>query len=397
MGRPEPIKPKRFTGRGNAVRCKHWSALLVLLVVWLAEPGQQATAAPPLPSLFPSLFEIGAPGLGGKLPRVRVEQGLPPRDQFSVPIPARSWRLMANPAQEPRPGKPRRLAAFLAPEGAEQGLVEVLDLELSSEADAADFSQQLMVSVGYLLQAERLTYTSSGLAFEALGKKPMSQGEPYFLRGGIWRSGRRLYWVWCSAREGAFTRLAPAFALCVAGFKLAHPQPEALVGYWQPRCLADTLCYQGPWDAPQARQAPGTPVVEHVYHLRQGGRLTGTLQVALILPPEADKQTPQQRLQVLLRYLATKGAKINFQSRAVEVRHRKMGGRAFFLSGRGSYQDTPVEIRAFSLAHSPWAALVWLRTLGPEQDRAAWMSNKRTFQIITRSLQAMHQEGGRKK
>ena len=367
--------------------------LLGLALVWLP-----VGAAWPAPSgqLFPALPQVSAQGLGGKLPRVELKQGLSPEEQFALPLPARSWRRLAITGPAPPASSPRRLASFMAPGGADQGLVEVLGLELTAEVDAAEFLKQLMIAAGFGVRVSRPVYTSSGLAYEALGGKNGTGSEAVILRAAIWRSGRRLFTVWCSARQKAFTGLAQAFAVCLAGFKLAQPQPEALVGQWQPRCLENTICYTGPWDPPTERRAPGTPVVEHVYLLGQDKKLSGTLQVALILPPEADKQSPQQRLQVLQRYLATKGGKITFDSKAVEVRHRKVKGRAFYLHGRGTHQDQQVELYAFSLAHSPWAAMVWLRTLGPEHDRDQWMRNKRVFQIVTRSLAAMHPDGVKK-
>lgn len=359
-----------------------WQATTAVFLFLMLVTGSAFAADPT--ALFPPLNEVMAKGLGHKLPRVKIDQDLPPAMVFAVPVPSKDWqRLPPDNATI----NPIQLAAFAAPQGPAAGLVEVLATDLRQEVGKADWLKALMRANGFDVMEDRLALSASGIAFEALGKKQDPKQGEILLRAGVWRSGTVLFTVWCSAKRDAFTKLARDYAVCLAGFKLADPQPVKQVGNWAKHCIANVLCYTGPAEKPQERNAPDYKVLEQVFQLKQGDQLTGSLQVAVILPPEAERKSPEERLKTLQKYLAVNGPKVEFEARGAKVRHQSIKGDAYYIHGIGKKGDAQVELYAVAMQNTMFSAMVWAQTVGPETNLEAWMHNKRVFQLVSKSLE----------
>lgn len=363
------------------------TAVLVLLLLVAGS----AFAADPS-TLFPPLNEVMSKGLGHKLPRVKIDQDLPPAMVFAVPVPAKDWqRLPPDNATI----NPIQLAAFAAPQGPASGLVEVLATELHQEVGAADWLLALMQTNGFKQIDGRRELTASGIAFEALGSKQDPKQGEILVRAGVWRSGTMLFTVWCSAKRDSFTKLARDYAVCLAGFKLADPQPVKLVGDWAKHCIAKVLCYTGPAEKPQERKASGLPIREQYYLFKRNGHETGIMRLSYIEPQRLPGLDAVQRVTLLRKYLNQQGVRLSLEKAAKPSTNRLASrGDVIYLRGKIAGQKPTRDVLAMFMVLPKVASAIWLETVTPGQNIEAFLLNKRVLDIIAASVYPAKRDRG---
>lgn len=352
------------------------SGLLLLLPLVAGADGGEG--------LFPPLNKIMAQGLPHKLPRVKVGLDLPPEMAFAVPVPSKDWQRLPP---DNTTVNPIQLAAFADPKGPAFGMVEVLATELHQEVGAPDWLLALMQTNGFKQIDSRRQLTASGIAFEALGSKQDPKQGEIVLRAGVWRSGTLLFTVWCSAKRDAFTKLAPSYAVCLAGFKLNEPKPVKLVGQWAKHCIANVLCYTGPAEKPLERKATGLPISEHYYLFTRNGHETGSMRLSYIKPQRLPGLDAVQRVTLLKKYLNQHGVRLSREKAAKPSSNRLAHrGDVIYLRGKIAGQKQPRDVLAMFVVLPKIAAAIWLETVTPKQNVEAFLINKRVLDIIAASI-----------
>ncbi len=226
---------------------KPWLPGLAWLVVlaWLGAAPAWALEAAEVAAWFPGPAELAA-GAPSPAP-VTVAGGppLPAKLRFSLPLPGADWLRLGDVARPAGPGEGEgaggvftlRLAGFCAPDGPDQGRVEVFAHLLRREVNPAEWLVALLTRAGHVVLATRQTGSAAGPRFEALaalapraerGGPPV----PLLVRAAVLRSGDTLWVVRCLARQPAFARLARGFAAVTLGFRPEDAREDFLAGAW---------------------------------------------------------------------------------------------------------------------------------------------------------------------
>ncbi len=358
---------------------------IILLLAGLAAPaGAQPPRQDPYAVLFPSALDLGRHQFARPPLQVEVAENLPPEFRCQVAIPGADWRQVP-----PRfgSGGAQRLAGFVSPRGINGGVVEVLTHELAVEVNPLDWLLAVMIKAGATILKTRPGWGAAGRTYEVLAILPKCQeGSVRLVRAAVYRSGKRLFIVRCLARERDFATLTFYFAAATLLFMPQPLAPEELVGNWAPFCLPAGLCFLGPGRGRARVPWPGRAVQEAGYDLSLGGKVTGTLHVKAILPPELASATCDQRIKILKASLKKRGVSVKWQGGGVQLNHLALPGRICFFRGKGWHQGNDLELYVFSWRGKQMGALVWMLTVGQVANLPAWMHNKRTFEILCQSL-----------
>lgn len=388
---------------------------LALSLGGLALPAQAGSPPAPVDNtaiLMPSAQELAQVRLDPAPVEVTVKEGLPAPEQFSIVLPGKDWQRLEN--APPLEGA-KRLAGFVSPQGPAGGSVEVVMVPLTSEVNPADWLVKMLSDNRVEIARTALQDGRMGQVFQVLGimggqkaltggkqakkgksskaaKSPgqavgqkQEQREVVVARVGVVRSGANLFVIRCLATSQGYPQLAYHFAAAILNFHLENPLPVALVGSWSDHCLA-RLCYQGPGGQALQVPWPGRPIEEQAYNLSRQGRVTGSLHVKAILSPEAEKTSPEARLQNLLSALQKRGLQFR-QDLLTRGAHDGFDGPMFVFRGQGKDEKgQDVDLFAVSGQGPGQGVIAWLITIGPGPDPLAWMRNKRAFEIVSASL-----------
>ena len=342
-------------------------------------PNQDIYAA-----LFPSALDLGRHQFARPPVEVSVTENLPQQFRCQVAVPSADWRRVPP---EFGTGGAQRLAGFVSPRGINGGVVEVLTHELKVEVNPVDWLLAVMIKAGATILKTRPGWGAAGRTYEVLALLPKCEdGSARLVRAAVYRSGKRLFVVRCLAREKDFAALTFYFAAATLLFKPQPLAPEELVGNWAPYCLPAGLCFLGPGQGRAKVPWPGRAVQEAGYDLSLNGKITGTLHIKAIQPPELASATCDQRIKILVQSLKKRGVKVKWQGGGVQLHHLALPGKICFFRGKSWHQGNDLELYVFSWRGQQMGALVWMLTVGQVANLPAWMHNKRTFEIVCQSL-----------
>ncbi len=328
---------------------KPWLPGLAWLVVlaWLGAAPAWALEAAEVAAWFPGPAELAA-GAPSPAP-VTVAGGppLPAKLRFSLPLPGADWLRLGDVARPAGPGEGEgaggvftlRLAGFCAPDGPDQGRVEVFAHLLRREVNPAEWLVALLTRAGHVVLATRQTGSAAGPRFEALaalapraerGGPPV----PLLVRAAVLRSGDTLWVVRCLARQPA-SPASRGFAAVTLGFRPEDAREDFLAGAWVRHCLPAGLCYLGPAATPRETAGAAAGEAEHLFTLGDPARPSGLLAVTAWRGSRRGESDLAGLLAGLGESLAARGYRAEFQGGALRccAGRRPRGGLA--LPGRG--------------------------------------------------------------
>lgn len=349
--------------------------LLVLLacLAWAAM-APPAGAEQDWDSLFPASSALETRGLN-----LREVVADSPAGAWRIPLPEAPWQAL--PAQELEPGT-RRLAGLVWPLGEGTVQVELLAHRLGVEVAAADWLLALLVRAGATVLLARPDQGAAGEVFEALALLPARPGQPQRLlaRLSVQRRGQTLYLLRCLAPSPQFAGLAQAFAAATLGWRPPGPASEEMVGSWPETCLDGGLCLRGPG---QPRQQGGLAA----WDLGQAGAASSGRLLAELSQGAAQAVRPaEEQLRSVLAGLSREGLDLNWSLSGLGFQHPRLPGAACLYRGKAWRQGRDAELWALVWSDGQRQLCLWLVSVGQMSNMAAWMQNKRAFELAVRSL-----------
>ncbi|MBI4798438.1 MAG: hypothetical protein HY794_06835 [Desulfarculus sp.] len=347
--------------------------LLLALLAVLAGAAPPDGAEQDWDSLFPASSALETRGLN-----LREVVADSPAGAWRIPLPEAPW--LALPAQELEPGT-RRLAGLVWPLGEGTVQVELLAHRLSVEVAAADWLLALLVRAGATVLLARPDLGAAGEVFEALALLPARPGQAQRLlaRLSVQRRGQDLYLLRCLAPSPQFAGLAQAFAAATLGWRPPGLAGGDLVGTWPETCLAGGLCLRGPG---QPRQQGG----QAAWDLEQAGTVSGRLRAELSQGAAQAGRPAEERLRSVLAGLSREGLDLNWSLGGLNLNLPNLPGAACLYRGKAWRQGRDAELWALVWSDGQRQLCLWLVSVGQMSNMAAWMQNKRAFELAVRSL-----------
>jgi hypothetical protein len=364
-----------------------WALALVSGVLWLISFSWQAVADEGGYSelLFPSRADLKTYRFDPAPVLIQVGSEVL---SFEIPIPGKNWQRLE---QMNIDTDIRLLAGFVHPQGPDKGLIQVLAFSPESEINAHDWLLWLIETEGMKKIAGREDITDSrGPVIDVLSISETARGSgdvPMMMRTGIYRNGKDFILVRCTASAESFVDRAHYFGLAVHRFLIHDRKMTQYIGSWDEYCLGN-FCFLGPVPGPHKAEPEKELIHERYYKLGPEGRQTGILNIRVIAAPLAGKTPAKDRINNIL-YSMVEQSGMTFEEELVAFKgeHQNLEGTTYYARNRGADSaGRALEFFALSWENEDEAVFIFMLTDARSLDSAAWMVNKRIFEIVSRSF-----------
>lgn len=263
--------------------------------------------------------------------------------------------------------------------------VEVMGAVLAREIDAADWLDGSTLVAGAVRDAARRGRSPSGHSGDVLLRSATDATRLFAAR-----SGNRLFVIRCAAPMDAYPSVAESFAGTIASFEPVASsgrfcEPVGKHGAASPTkwsCLVPVSWRVDPGGSNE--QAASFSAVNLRDRVEDDGEVVGKLVVAVFSRELIEK--PREAADEYLDALAEAGLRV-VSNEFVPEEAEEPFDRSWLLTSAVTRDDSlPGEVRCRVLRHPAAWALAAVLTPRAEDDRAAWLENKRALDIATSSL-----------
>lgn len=287
-----------------------------------------------------------------------------------------------EPIATPKDDEPVSLGVFTRDDGV---TVEVMGATLTREIDAADWLDGSALTADLVRGSSRRTRSPSGAGGDVLFRNTT-----HAIRIFAARSGNRLFVIRCAAPKDVYPAVAEAFAGTIASFEPVAAsgrfcEPVGKHGAASPvawRCIVPVSWRVDPGGANE--QAASFQAVNLRDRVEDDGEVVGRLVVAVFSREAIEK--PREAADEYLDALAEAGLRVISDEFVPEDAEEPFDRSWLLTSAVSRDESLPGEVRCRVLRHPAAWALAAVLSPRAEDDRAAWMENKRALDIATATL-----------